>query len=114
MLWKGATVECKLLFDGPGCVDNSKFITLLVVIYQRLISAFIKVVRSIFDEQQKLCQKWRKTANALDEMISLSNGRAGGEAGHFRNSGNALVGEIGNTSRLAGDCSCIVELGDIA
>lgn len=63
---KRATVKCKGLFDVPVFIDNSNFMTLLVVMFQDLILAFKKGVKLVFDEQQNSCQKWRKTANALD------------------------------------------------
>ena len=50
---KRATVECIQLFHGPVCIDNSKLMTLLVVIYQRLILALKKGVQFVFEEQQK-------------------------------------------------------------
>ena len=53
---KRATVECIQLLDGPVCIDNSKAMTLLVVIYQTLVLAIKKDVQFVFDEKQKICQ----------------------------------------------------------
>ena len=71
---KQALVEWNRLLDCQEYVASSSFITLLVVICQKLVWAFEKLVHCISDEEQRSDKERRRTGHQLSGASITSLG----------------------------------------